>query len=69
MRSIALENISKENGITIEEADLEEISMVSLGRAGKPEEIASLVTYLASPQSRYITGAAIPIDGGITFGL
>ena len=69
MRSIALENIAKENKISIQDADLEEISMVSLGRAGKPEEIASLVTYLASPQSKYITGAAILIDGGITFGL
>jgi 3-oxoacyl-[acyl-carrier protein] reductase len=35
-----------------------------MGRLGTPEEFASLVTYLASNHSGYITGAAIQIDGG-----
>lgn len=33
---------------------------------GKPEDIANLVAFLASDESRFITGAAIPIDGGFT---
>ncbi len=33
---------------------------------GQPEDIAALVAFLASDQSRFITGAAIPIDGGVT---
>lgn len=33
-------------------------------RAGTPEEIAELIGYLASPMSRFVTGQAIPIDGG-----
>jgi NAD(P)-dependent dehydrogenase (short-subunit alcohol dehydrogenase family) len=33
---------------------------------GQPEDIASLVAFLASDESKFITGAAIPIDGGIT---
>lgn len=37
-------------------------------RAGTPEEIASLVVYLASPEAGYLTGAAIPIDGAVSIG-
>lgn len=37
-----------------------------IGRMGRPEEIASLAVYLASDESSYLTGAAIPIDGGWT---
>lgn len=35
-----------------------------LGRSGKPEEIASLVKWLASPSSGYMTGQALIVDGG-----
>ncbi len=34
------------------------------GRLGKPEEVASLAVFLASPDSEYITGTAVVIDGG-----
>jgi 3-oxoacyl-[acyl-carrier protein] reductase len=37
-----------------------------LKRVGKPEEIAGLVSYLAGPDSRYMTGASLTIDGGYT---
>ena len=36
------------------------------GRIPTPEEIARLIIFLASDESRHITGAAIPIDGGYT---
>lgn len=39
-------------------------STIPMGRLGTPEEFASLVTFLASEQAGYITGAAIQIDGG-----
>ena len=39
-----------------------------LGRIGEPEEVATLVRFLASEESSFITGAAIPIDGGMTAG-
>lgn len=38
------------------------------GRVTRPEEVASLVLYLASPEAAQITGAAVPIDGGNTAG-
>ena len=38
---------------------------IPLGRFGRPEEIASLVTFLASEQASFITGSAYDIDGGM----
>jgi NAD(P)-dependent dehydrogenase (short-subunit alcohol dehydrogenase family) len=38
----------------------------ALQRAGQPEEVAELASFLASDRSAYITGAIIPIDGGST---
>lgn len=49
-------------------SDLDESSlkkMVPLGRFGKPEEVAALVGFLASPDSGYITGEVISINGGL----
>ena len=40
--------------------------MTPLGRGAEPEEIANLVAFLSSDESRFITGAIIPIDGGYT---
>lgn len=36
----------------------------ALGRYGKPEEVAAVVTFLASPDAAYITGATVNVDGG-----
>jgi len=38
---------------------------IPLGHFGKPEDIASIVTYLASPAAGYITGQVIRVDGGL----
>ena len=40
-----------------------------LGRVGQPEEVAQLVSFLASNRAEFITGAAYPVDGGMTAGL
>jgi NAD(P)-dependent dehydrogenase (short-subunit alcohol dehydrogenase family) len=39
---------------------------VPIGRAGRPEEIASAVLWLCSPGSSYVVGQAITVDGGMT---
>jgi 3-oxoacyl-[acyl-carrier protein] reductase len=53
----------------LDEKRREEIAKsVPLQRFCSAEEIADVVTFLASPQASYITGAVIPVDGGLGMG-
>lgn len=54
-------------------SDPEEVRRVrealhAMGRFGQPEDIAGLVVFLSSDESKWITGAALPVDGGYTAG-
>jgi len=54
---------------TLDEKRRNEIaSSVPLGRFCSSKEIADVVTFIASPQASYITGALIPVDGGLGMG-
>ncbi|HEY8374467.1 MAG TPA: 3-oxoacyl-[acyl-carrier-protein] reductase [Pseudonocardiaceae bacterium] len=51
-----------------EERKQEILSQVPLGRYAQPEEVAAAVTWLASDAAAYVTGAIIPVDGGLGMG-
>jgi NAD(P)-dependent dehydrogenase (short-subunit alcohol dehydrogenase family) len=42
------------------------IATIPLGRMGRPEDVAEMAVYLASKESSWLTGAAIPLDGGLS---
>jgi 3-oxoacyl-[acyl-carrier protein] reductase len=53
------------SGALPEEARNAFIQQISLARAGKPEDIAGAVAFLAGPDASYITGHVICVDGGL----
>ena len=51
-----------------DERKSEIVSNVPLGRYASPQEIADVVAFIASEEAAYITGAVIPVDGGLGMG-
>jgi 3-oxoacyl-[acyl-carrier protein] reductase len=47
----------------------EVLANVPLGRYGSADEVAAAAVYLASPAGAYVTGAVLPVDGGLGMGL
>jgi NAD(P)-dependent dehydrogenase (short-subunit alcohol dehydrogenase family) len=56
------------SAIDIETARAQILERYPIGRIGQPEEIASVVSFLAGDDSSYMVGAELVVDGGLTAG-
>lgn len=66
MEGIA-QKVADENGKSLEWGLEQWAKTVTLGRISEPEDVAACVSYLAGPDSDYMTGQALIIDGGMVF--
>ena len=62
--SRAISTNRREYGDDVERGFAERSKAIPVGRFGEPEEVASMIAYLASDQAGFVTGQAIGVDGG-----
>ena len=59
-----LESQSSSSGLSKEEIETTIASNIPMKRVGEPEDLAGLITFLASEKANYMTGLAVQVDGG-----
>jgi len=64
--TVRIQRLAKEKAISEEQATKEMIEKMGIDRFGKPDEIAAMVAFLASPEANYCQGSIIDVDGGMT---
>ena len=62
----AMRATGEKTGCSYEEAKKVREDLTMIGRLGEPEDVAYAVLYLASDESKYVTGAELVVDGGYT---
>jgi 3-oxoacyl-[acyl-carrier protein] reductase len=56
---------AERSGISVKEVEQQTIARIPLGRYGEPAEIGRVAAFLLSPAASYVTGAIVPVDGGM----
>jgi len=56
---------SRQTGLSVDEVARQTVARIPLGRYGEPAELGRVAAFLLSPAASYVTGAIIPIDGGM----
>ncbi len=64
---MAMEGLSRALGISYEEPKRRRDRAVPMGHMGEALDGARAALFLTSEESRYVTGAVLPVDGGLSF--
>jgi NAD(P)-dependent dehydrogenase (short-subunit alcohol dehydrogenase family) len=65
MQDVVDSEFARVTGKTIEQIRVERMARVPMARIGTPDDIAAVVSFLVGPDSRYMTGQAINVSGGM----
>ncbi len=62
----AFESYAEQAGVTVADVEARYLSLIPLGRIGRPEEAANVAVWLCSDAASYVTGHSMIADGGLT---
>jgi 3-oxoacyl-[acyl-carrier protein] reductase len=66
-RRTMTEQRARGRGLPVEEVNARELATVAVGRFGTPDDLAALISFLATDQTNYLTGQTHRVDGGFTY--
>lgn len=69
MHAAANARLAAEAGVSVADMQTQRYVPVALQRAGAPQDVAAAVRYLCGPGGAYVTGAILPVTGGVPPGI